>query len=106
MQEQGETSVRFVIGETGDVTECIIETSSGYPRLDVAACAMIGGRWKYKPATLGGRAVSQNAKANVVFQLRDHTFTGVTNVPEPDPSASDPGLDIPNSYVPPSGTAP
>ncbi len=108
--EQGASAVRFVISETGDVAECTITESSGHPRLDDAACAMIRSRWKYKPATVNGQPVAQNTTANIVFQLSDVPggFTGLRPIPPPplDPSQSDPVFDIPDSYVPPSGTAP
>jgi TonB family protein len=70
MQEQGVVRLAFMVSETGDVSECAIEASSGFPRLDAAACAMVIGRWKYKPATLDGKTTSTLNVANVVFLLR------------------------------------
>ena len=70
MQEQGTIRLVFLINEAGNVPECIVDMSSGYPRLDAAACAMVVRRWKYKPATLDGRATAIIATANVVYQLR------------------------------------
>jgi TonB family protein len=70
MQEQGAIRLAFMIGERGDVSECAVEASSGYPRLDAAACAMVIGRWKYKPATLDGKTTSTINTANVVYLLR------------------------------------
>jgi TonB family protein len=67
--EQGAVQVRYVVSETGDVTECNVTHSSGYPRLDAAACTMIRDRWKYRPATEGGKAITQINTANIVFQL-------------------------------------
>ena len=70
MQEQGTIRLAFMVSETGDVSECAVEASSGYPRLDAAACAMVVGRWKYKPATLDGKTTSTLNTANVVYLLR------------------------------------
>ena len=102
-QEQGAVGLRFLISETGDVTECSVVTRSGYPRLDEAACVVVH-RWKYKPATLDGKATAQTATANVTFQLSAF-FTGILpfdpRPDDPEPSVSDPSLDIPGPYVPP-----
>ncbi len=113
LQEEGAIALRFLISETGDVSECDVETSSGHLRLDEAACAVVG-RWKYDPATKGGKATSQIATANVVFQLVGppggfSAFTGLdpsAPIPELDPSMSDPALDLPESYVPPARPEP
>jgi TonB family protein len=106
--ERGVVRVRYVIDEMGDVTECNVGTSSGYPRLDAAACALVR-RWTYKPATAGGQAVTQNTTANIVFDLTDFPggFARPGRIPPPPPDASqpDPIFDIPESYVPPSGGA-
>jgi TonB family protein len=107
--EQGTTGVRFLIGETGDVIECNVENSSGYARLDDAACSFVR-RWKYKPATEGGKATTQIATANIEFRSGLGSVTDLLNFPNvskgatlpPEPSGpSDPAMDVPNSYVPP-----
>jgi periplasmic protein TonB len=66
--EQGQIAVQFLVTETGDVSECRIRSSSGYPRLDDAACAVVG-RWQYKPAMVNGNITSMFMNANIVFQL-------------------------------------
>ena len=58
MQEQGAIGLMFIVDETGDVSECAVTSSSGYPRLDAAARAMVVNRWKYKPAILDGKATA------------------------------------------------
>jgi TonB family protein len=68
--EQGTVGVAFTINTDGEVTECSVAISSGKPRLDEAACALVIRRWRYKPATENGMPVTQNATANIVFQLR------------------------------------
>jgi TonB family protein len=69
MFEQGMIALRYLVTATGDVSECRVGSSSGYPRLDAAACALAR-RWKFKPATLDGEAIPTFVNANVVFQLR------------------------------------
>jgi len=70
LEEQGTVGVAFTINADGAVTECSVAISSGKPRLDEAACAMVIRRWRYKPATENGMPVPTNTTANIVFQLR------------------------------------
>ena len=70
MYEQGTIGLVFLVNETGNVSECVVDLSSGYPRLDAAACAMVVGRWKYKPAILDGKTTTTLHTANVVYLLR------------------------------------
>lgn len=69
LQEQGSIPVLYRIADMGDVSECAVLSSSGFPRLDEAACAVVG-RWKFKPATQDGKAMSSFVRANVIFQFR------------------------------------
>ena len=39
--EEGSVGVRYVVSAMGDVSECDVEGSSGYERLDDAACAFV-----------------------------------------------------------------
>jgi protein TonB len=70
LQEQGTVAIKFVIGASGAVSDCSVTTPSGKPRLDDAACKMVLKRWKYKPATQDGKAVTVSQTANVIFQLK------------------------------------
>lgn len=70
LQEQGTVAITFVISPEGTSTNCEVVTPSGKPRLDEAACRMVVRRWKYKPATQGGKPVAVGQSANIVFQLR------------------------------------
>ena len=70
MQEQGTIGLVFLVNEMGNVSECVVDLSSGYPRLDAAVCAMVVGRWKYRPARLDGKATITIHAANVVYMLR------------------------------------
>jgi TonB family protein len=113
--EQGLVRVSYLIGESGDVVECRVTESSGYFRLDEAACAMIRSRWKFKPATANGKPTAQNTAANIVFRFDaggppssiedlmrfQNAIKGTTAPPESsDPSQLDPGLNVPDSYPP------
>ena len=57
LHEGGVVTVTYLISESGSVTACAIILSSGNPRLDDAACAMVKKRWRYKPATEDGHPV-------------------------------------------------
>ena len=70
MQEQGMIGLVVIVNETGDVSECAVVSSSGYPRLDAAARAMVVNRWKYKPAILDGNPIAILHNVNVVYRLR------------------------------------
>jgi TonB family protein len=95
--EEGTVFVRYLINETGDVNDCSVAGSSGHVRLDSAACALVR-RWKYKPATEGGKATTQITTANIVFRIPDRP---ATLPPAPsDPSVLDPTFDVPDGYVP------
>ena len=73
LQERGTVGVAFTVNTDGTVTECSVAISSGKPRLDEAACAMVIRRWRYKPATDNGMPVEQDTTANIIFQLRRAT---------------------------------
>jgi TonB family protein len=68
--ETGEVTVTYVVAEAGSVTSCSVVISSGIPRLDDAACAMVKKRWKYKPATQDGKPVSIQYISKVSFPPR------------------------------------
>lgn len=51
LEHEGTTKFRLSIGTDGKVTGCTVTTSSGWPRLDAAACAKLTARGKFKPAT-------------------------------------------------------
>ena len=70
LQEQGNVAIKFVIKVDGTVSQCSIIAPSGKTRLDEAACAMVTRRWKYKPATMGGKPIELPQAAIVTFELR------------------------------------
>ncbi len=54
LQEEGTVSLKFLIGENGQVLSGAVEKSSGYKRLDDAALAALS-LCKFKPATVDGK---------------------------------------------------
>lgn len=70
LQEQGTVQIKYTINPEGAVNECAVTQTSGKPRLDDAACTMVKRRWKFKPATQGGKSVGAQMTASVIFQLK------------------------------------
>jgi TonB family protein len=70
LHESGAVTVTYVINETGSVTTCSVVLSSGYGRLDNAACAMVKKRWKYTPATQDGKPASIQYISKILFPPR------------------------------------
>jgi len=70
LNESGAVTVTYVINEMGSVTTCSVVLSSGYGRLDNAACVMVKRRWKYTPATEDGKPASVQYISKVVFPPR------------------------------------
>jgi len=69
LREQGTVKVKYLVLTDGTVGDCQIEMSSGYPRLDDAACVMVRG-WLFKPATVIGSApIAMWLNADVIYRL-------------------------------------
>jgi len=68
LSEQGVVAVKYVISETGEVTNATVEKSSGYSRLDEAATQCVKD-WRFKPATQGGRPIAVSSSVNVQYRL-------------------------------------
>jgi TonB family protein len=72
----GWVMVSFVVSETGEVEEAMIEDSSGAVFEDVALGAV--SKWRYAPATINGKPVAQSmVKTRILFEL-EGTAKGVT----------------------------
>jgi protein TonB len=81
LQEQGAVKVNYLIQTDGNVGDCQIAQSSGFPRLDEAACVIVR-KWQFKPATvLDGSPVAIWMPANIAFQL-----AGAAPNPPPTPA--------------------
>jgi periplasmic protein TonB len=70
LQEQGTVLIKYLVGKDGSIGECTVQTSSGKPRLDDAACEYVKRKWKYKPGTQSGKPIASYATASVQFRLR------------------------------------
>lgn len=69
-QEQGTSTVRWTIRTDGRVEACRTVTSSGFARLDAAACRAITTRGRYRPARdTAGRAIVQSKMRRVRWVL-------------------------------------
>ena len=69
-QEQGVVQLQYFIQTDGIVGDCKLIESSGFPRLDDAACVMVR-KWQFKPATvLDGSPVAIWMPVSIVFALK------------------------------------
>jgi protein TonB len=68
LREEGTVVLELLILEDGTVSKARIETSSGHSRLDETALAAVK-RWRYVPATRGGKPIAYTYLQPVVFSL-------------------------------------
>jgi protein TonB len=68
--EQGRVMLRVSVSTDGLPTDVEIARSSGHHTLDEAAVSAVK-RWRFVPASQGGRPVAGVADVPVRFQLRD-----------------------------------
>lgn len=77
LQGEGAVQIKYTIDTDGTVRDCIVTITSGFPRLDQAACILVK-KWTFKPATvIGGAAVAFIMPAAVVFRLAPAPSTAV-----------------------------
>jgi TonB family protein len=68
---EGWVMLSFVVSETGEVEEPMIEDSSGVEAFEAVALEAIS-KWRYTPATVNGQPVAQSmVKTRIVFALED-----------------------------------
>ena len=67
--EQGRIDVQYLIGIDGQVGGCAVMRSSGWMRLDLAACS-VAKRWFFKPASENGQSIPVSMTAEISFLLR------------------------------------
>jgi protein TonB len=65
----GKVVVSCVVDESGNLSSSRIKQSSGQPELDKAALAAVA-RWKFKPATRGGRKIKATCNIPFTFEVR------------------------------------
>ena len=66
--EQGRVMLRVSVSPAGTVDAIEIHSSSGFPRLDEAALAVVR-RWRFQPARSGNEAVAGKALVPINFEL-------------------------------------
>ena len=77
--KEGWVVLSFVVSPAGEVTEPMIEDSSGVEAFERAALRSIEG-WKYTPATQDGQPVEQAmVKTMIVFALQDNPDGGASS---------------------------
>lgn len=67
--EQGATTLKLSISETGTVTRADVVQSSGFADLDKAAVDCVMGGWHYRPALKKGKPVASTKKVRIVWKL-------------------------------------
>ena len=67
-EETGTVQLRFLIGVDGKVMDSMVESSSGYPRLDQAAIRALS-QCQFKAGTLDGKPEQSWASMKYVWQL-------------------------------------
>ena len=67
---QGTVTLRVLVDESGKPLEVIVESSSGHAVLDKAAREQVLAKWRFQPATAGGRPVQAWARIPISFDLR------------------------------------
>ena len=67
--EEGTVTLKVTISAEGTITAASVAKSSGHPRLDEAAINIAKSKFKYTPASQGGKAVEFTATIPVVFRL-------------------------------------
>jgi len=66
--EQGKVELNVMLTESGRVSDAVVSTSSGYPRLDDAAVRYMKGNWHFKPSK--DEPMPKTVQAEVVFKLQ------------------------------------
>jgi protein TonB len=67
--EQGSVTLRVFVDTSGRPQQVLVDSSSGYARLDDAAVNAVR-RWRFQPATTGSGPVGAWSRVTVTFRLR------------------------------------
>lgn len=68
-KEQGTSIVEVHITTAGSVDNCSVYQSSGYARLDQAACDYIQAMWRWQPPTLNGEPTAARTRVLIKWNL-------------------------------------
>ncbi len=75
---EGWVTLSFIVSETGEVQEAMIEDSSGVEAFELAALEAVR-RWRYAPATVNGEPVAHSMRGSTItFALEGVFATGAT----------------------------
>lgn len=69
--EEGTVVLRILVKADGTAGAVEIKTSSGYPLLDNSARSTVQKKWRFKPATINGKAVDEWYEQRIPFTLTD-----------------------------------
>ncbi|HUO56994.1 MAG TPA: energy transducer TonB [bacterium] len=72
-KQEGLVLLRVSVDSKGDVFQVRLLKSSGFPSLDEAALGAVP-KWRFKPARMGGIAVSTEVDVPISFQLEDRRW--------------------------------
>lgn len=68
LNEEGTVGLKISLTERGTMSNVVVESSSGFPRLDNAALKYAKTNWQYKP-TEAGLPVPAAVQVNVTFDM-------------------------------------
>jgi TonB family protein len=71
LDEQGTSLLLVTIGTDGAVSDCAIDKSSGYARLDEAACRHVKQNWKWPPPQQNGEPAIMKTRVEINWQIKD-----------------------------------
>jgi periplasmic protein TonB len=71
LSHQGTVMLQITVSPQGDVVAANVVQSSGYAELDQSAVNWVLAHWKYRPAIVGGVAVTSQTEVAVKFDLKD-----------------------------------
>lgn len=71
LEEQGSVELKLNVLPDGKVGACDVRSSSGFPRLDEAACKEALRRWKLKPGTVDGKPTAMEFPIKVTFIIEE-----------------------------------
>ena len=69
-QEQGTTVLEVHLTDTGMVDACKVYQSSGFDRLDQAACAHVHAVWRWQPPLQDNQPVAISTLVKIVWDLK------------------------------------
>src|SRR5262249_50677071 len=69
LTEQGTVMVKVTVTATGSVANFELVKTSGFPRLDTAACVLVKNKFRYVPAQQDGKPVEGTVLQPVTFKL-------------------------------------